>query len=425
MPQDIDLFAGPGGWDEGVRPLGIAPLGIERDPAACATARAAGHWRLQADVTTLQPAAFGPVRGLIASPPCQGFSMAGKGRGRDDSAHLLKALDSLTGAWGQLEEAMAELHTSMTDDRSLLALEPLRWALELEPQWLAWEQVPTVAPLWEACAAVLRRRGYSVATGVLSAEQYGVPQTRQRAILVARNPRTADDLGPARLPAATHSRYYTRSPQRLDPDLLPWVSMAQALGWDEEDRAGFPRRADRADSVTVDGIEYRARDLHPASRPAPALTEKVRSWRRTVRYVNGTHEKAARRPVDTPALTVMFGDRLNTVTWQLATGTRPNATMREADLPSLGLAFGNDVASHVWVPTGVSAEKVAELKAAGESVRVSVQEAALLQSFPPGYPWQGTATAQYRQVGDAMPPLLARAVVAAVAGCEARQESVA
>jgi DNA (cytosine-5)-methyltransferase 1 len=271
MPQDIDLFAGPGGWDEGVRPLGIAPLGIERDPAACATARAAGHWRLQADVTTLQPAAFGPVRGLIASPPCQGFSMAGKGRGRDDSAHLLKALDSLTGAWGQLEEAMAELHTSMTDDRSLLALEPLRWALELEPQWLAWEQVPTVAPLWEACAAVLRRRGYSVATGVLSAEQYGVPQTRQRAILVARNPRTADDLGPARLPAATHSRYYTRSPQRLDPGLLPVGVHGAGAGLGRGGPGGVP--APRGPG----GQRDRGRGRIPGAGPAPGIASGARA----------------------------------------------------------------------------------------------------------------------------------------------------
>lgn len=52
----------------------------------------------------------------------------------------------------------------------------------------------------------------------------------------------------------------------------------------------------------------------------------------------------------------------------------------------------------------------------GESVRVTVEEAAALQTFPPGYPWRGTKTAQYQQIGNAVPPLLARHVLAAAAG---------
>jgi DNA (cytosine-5)-methyltransferase 1 len=54
----------------------------------------------------------------------------------------------------------------------------------------------------------------------------------------------------------------------------------------------------------------------------------------------------------------------------------------------------------------------------GESVRVTVQEAAILQSFPPDYPWQGTKSAQFRQVGDAVPPLLAAHVIAACLGVQ-------
>lgn len=113
------------------------------------------------------------------------------------------------------------------DIRTGLVLEPLAWALRHEPEWLAWEQVPTVLPVWEACAEVLRADGYSVAVGVLHAEEYGVPQTRKRAVLVASRTRAVS------LPTPTHTRYRKGKPRQDDSmaGLLPWVSMADALGW--------------------------------------------------------------------------------------------------------------------------------------------------------------------------------------------------
>src|SRR5689334_16394927 len=92
----VDLFAGPGGWSEGLASLGFTELGIDNDAAACATAEAAGHARLQADIHALDPyETVGEVAGLIGSPPCPGFSPAGKGLGRKDFELLLRAIDRI------------------------------------------------------------------------------------------------------------------------------------------------------------------------------------------------------------------------------------------------------------------------------------------------------------------------------------------
>lgn len=83
---DIDLFAGPGGWDEGRRLADhdtVPLLGIEWEPWACRTAQAAGHQRVRADIATFPTAHLaGRVRTLVASPPCTKFSTAGDGAGR-------------------------------------------------------------------------------------------------------------------------------------------------------------------------------------------------------------------------------------------------------------------------------------------------------------------------------------------------------
>lgn len=47
------------------------------------------------------------------------------------------------------------------------------------------------------------------------------------------------------------------------------------------------------------------------------------------------------------------------------------------------------------------------------SVRVTVEQAAALQGFGPGYPWQGTRTRCFLQIGNAVCPPVARRVLAA------------
>jgi site-specific DNA-cytosine methylase len=52
----------------------------------------------------------------------------------------------------------------------------------------------------------------------------------------------------------------------------------------------------------------------------------------------------------------------------------------------------------------------------GEVSTCPIVDGARLQGFPADYPWRGTTTKQAKQLGDAVPPPLAVAIVSTVAG---------
>lgn len=97
----VALFSGPGGSTLGLKWAGIEDVtGVEWDASAVATARAAGHTVIRADVTTLDPVEVAGDGSLLlqASPPCQSFSAAGKAGGAGDISLILQALDTLADA---------------------------------------------------------------------------------------------------------------------------------------------------------------------------------------------------------------------------------------------------------------------------------------------------------------------------------------
>jgi DNA (cytosine-5)-methyltransferase 1 len=371
---DLDLYAGAGGWDEGGAILGHRSVGLEIEHDPCVTARRAGHVRIRCDVATYPTAPFrGRVRRVKGSPPCQAWSMAGNRLGEEDRARVHELVDEYAAGADQPGDGWA-------DPRSHHAAQPVRWIRDLRPESVCLEQVPPVLGLWEHIARVLRGWGYSTWVGVLNSADYGVPQTRKRAILIASRVRAATP------PEPTHAREPVAD---LFGVRARWVSMAEALGWPGVDRPARtvcgnrePRWAYGQGGSYATGwtLDRRTNSRGPQDtvapvvldRPAPTLTSMSgRQWVLRSSHAAKVNDRTQPRSMEEPAQTINFGH-----------------------------------SSMEWV--------VDEQ----DTLRISVVEAAILQSFPAGYPWHGNKTSTFLQVGNAIPPRLAAAVLGAAAGVD-------
>jgi DNA (cytosine-5)-methyltransferase 1 len=415
----VDLFAGPGGWSQGLRMLNPelveTEIGFEWDKAACDTRAAAGFNTIQTDIAQYPLEQLkGKVTGLIASPPCQDFSLAGKRAGIDG-------------------------------ERGQLIREVLRWVDALQPEWVACEQVPPALPVWRDYAEVLRGWGFHVWCGVLNAADYGVPQTRKRAFLIAHKTRV---VGP---PEPTHAQ--VPEPSLFGDALQPWVTMADALGWGRRKPVwtlcsglsdGGGHGADRwmsgGSSIRnkIDGEigngewvlnsgqteSQRNRSVRPLDQPAPTIAFgcDASSWKWEIRPVLRKPNGFKVLPWDSAAPTVKPKDghaRFDDVAfipvfegetfieyedgksrWAL---TRPATTVVSSFVPEV-----------IAAPSG--GEPGTSRQNRPGSIRIEISDALVLQSFPADYPLQGSKTKQFQQVGNAVPPRLAMHVLAMAMG---------
>jgi DNA (cytosine-5)-methyltransferase 1 len=393
----IDLFCGAGGASTGIASLGFDVVGYDAWDVACATHEAAGHRTVCCDLNDWDWASTPTPDLLWASPPCQPFSAAGKQQGEAD------ARDGMPAFVAAVEELLPPI----------VAMENVKGLTFAKHVWYL-----------ERCVKELERLGYAVAWRVLNAADYGVPQTRERLILIARR-----DGGALAWPSATHAK----TPGMLGE--LPWVSMADALGWGMTGRP-YPtiasaRKSGGPDKEKVGGSAARS-ILYGEQEAGRWVLNTGRDWKK-----GGDRDDAQQIPLDEPAPAV--GGVGSQWQWRMGDVRSSKGTIRSIDEPAPTLTSSMDNGNYQWTairpattvagdpriwPPGHKTNQ-ADLdrghthygdRAGTKAIRVSVEEAAVLQGFPPGYPFGGTRTAQFQQIGNAVPPALARAVVAALIG---------
>lgn len=249
MDTVIDLFAGPGGWDEGARIAGmnLQITGVELSVDACRTATAAGHHRMLADVRDLPEGSFDGAVGAIMSPPCPTFSGGGLRTGWADYQKVLDVWTSI--GWGYtVAEAMASVDDVQDPRTALLAVAGAHALAHDDLQWLVMEQVPKVEFAWEDLAAELYGASWEWVDVIrVDAEEYGLPSRRSRVFLAA----------------------HRTQPGRPFAAPLGSTTMADALGWEPGRRVNT-----RGVRRTSGGNEF------SADRPSWCLTGSSRTWKR-------------------------------------------------------------------------------------------------------------------------------------------------
>lgn len=236
---------------------------------------------------------------LIGGFPCQGFSMANTGRTEDD-------------------------------ERNKLYLEFLRIIKAKQPKFFVAENVKGILSLGKGSVFQMilndfKSAGYRVSHKVLNAADFGVPQRRERVIIIG----IRNDLGiHIEHPAPTHGQAVD-----LFSDLKPWVSIGKAL-------SNIPDPDGEHDLVNHTYSKFKLK-------------------------FNGYLGNRAIDPKK-PA---------------------PTVTAR-----------------------GDSKGGVVVLHHPSNTRRMSVRELASVQSFPLEYEFYGNNSSAYRQIGNAVPPLMGKAI---------------
>lgn len=341
-----DLFSGCGGMSLGFERAGFKCVGAvdQAEHAAETYAENLNQTPITADITDLSAAdlrdAFGVDTGdldvIISCAPCQGFSQ-----------HRNK-------------------HDDVDEERNSLVSYSTSLSLALEPEFFVMENVPEMIRgsqqhHWRKAHRILKEGGYLVRYDILNAADYGVPQRRKRAIIIARK-----DGRKASLPTPS-----TPDDHRTVREAIEDLPALKAGERDDEDPMHqAPDHTDRIiemlDHIPTDGGTWIDIDEeHQEEFWLDSMKKRVNRGD-TSSYI----DTYGRMHWDRPAPTIT----------------------RKSSSPSCG-RFVHPI----------------------QNRNITPREAARLQTFPDDWMFEGSFTDWYAQNGNAVPPLLAEHIATHIA----------
>jgi DNA (cytosine-5)-methyltransferase 1 len=379
----VELFAGAGGLALGISNAGFShEIVIERDKHACGTIRAnrerfvapVVHWNLhEGDVRKFDYSTIvKPVDLLAGGPPCQPFSLGGKHRGPEDQRDLFP----------EAARAVCSLKPRAFMFENVKGLLRQSFAKYFEYIWLQLsypELNRGAAQDWVDHLARLERHHtkgtykglhYNVVFQMVNAADYGVAQKRERVVIVG----FRSDLGMDwSFPKHTHSRESLL--------LSQWITNEY---WERH-------------------------EIPKTKRPKPSekLKKQLDKLRSNMSAVKESAWLTVRDAISDLPNPVKYPREADNINHKLIPGARvyPGHTGSPLDEPAKALKAGDH-----GVPGGENM-----LANPDGSVRYfTVRESARLQTFPDDYLFNGTWGETMRQLGNAVPVQLSRAVAASI-----------
>jgi DNA (cytosine-5)-methyltransferase 1 len=357
-PTAIDLFSGAGGLSLGLRDAGFTVLvGADSDPWAVETHTGnLGGLGWSGDLTDpeefielLEQWGVDKVDLVAGGPPCQPFSRAGSAKIRDlVRAGERSASDPRAGLWNSFMAVVERLRPSAV-------------LIENVPDLPSWDDGAVIVGFYES----LRSLGYEVDARILDAFAHGVPQHRARLFIVATRGGLGFEWPDPRTPAPTLR------------DAIADLPPAPAAQRDER-------------SLYFDS---------PRSELARRMRRRVADEERRVVWDHITRDVRA--------------DDLEAFNLMPEGGTY-------ADLPAQLQRYRTDIFTDKYKRLAwnqVSRSITAHIAKDGywyihpdQPRTLSIREAARVQTFPDEFRFAGQPSHRLRQIGNAVPPLLAEAI---------------